>query len=170
MFARRRCQAIGDQYQGALAERHAIAAAPAQLSEGAGEPQFVPEMARGQHRSPVPSRERFDLFIDENLLRLCCAVQQSVELVDIEMCGQQIDAAKIENRPVLGLSCVVAISLDEPQILVLNAFAAGGSNDPQEYRICPKNCPCSVANLHLIRSNYLRNLCPYKITKTPDSH
>ena len=146
MFARRRRQSIGDQHQGALAERQAIiAAAPAQLSEDAGEPQFVPEVARGPHRPPVPSRQRFDLFIDESLLWPCRAVQQSVELVDIEMRGQQIHAAEIKNRPVLGLSRVVAISLDEPQILVLNAFATRRSNDPQEHRICSKNCPCTIA-------------------------
>jgi hypothetical protein len=79
--------------------------------------------------------------------------EEPVELVDIKMRGQQIHAAEIKNRPVLGLSRVVAISLDEPQILVLNAFATRRSNDPQERRICSKNCPCTIAKDELIRSN-----------------
>jgi hypothetical protein len=60
-------------------------------------------------------------------------MQQTVQLVEIEMRRQQIAAAEIDHGAVLRLAGLVAIGLHQAHILALHALADGRPDDAQEH-------------------------------------
>src|SRR5262249_7424388 len=68
--------------------------------------------------------------------RLIFPMQQSIELVEIEMRSEQILAAEIDDRAMLILA-VRAIGFDDAHVRVLNPLAAGGANHAQIHNPSP---------------------------------
>jgi hypothetical protein len=138
MLAAGRSKPIEHQHEGAVTERVAIAPArKAEPIEHRLQPELTPQMAGGQRRPPVPGGQRRDVIgLDRArgpLRRGRITVQQPRQLVEIEMLGQHIAAAEIENGAMAGLT-VLSNGFDDPHILVLDTLTAGGANDAEEHR------------------------------------
>ena len=64
-------------------------------------------------------------------------MQQAHQLVEIEMRRQQVPSPEIEHRAMPCLA-VLTKGFDDPHILVRHAFAAGGTDHPQEHGLPQK--------------------------------
>jgi hypothetical protein len=60
------------------------------------------------------------------------AVQQARQLGEVEMGGQQVLAAEIEDGAMTGLA-VLTKGFDDTHVLMFDAFAPGGAHHPQEH-------------------------------------
>src|SRR5215470_15527966 len=67
-------------------------------------------------------------------------MEQTCEFFEIEVFGQQIFAAQIDDGAMLGLA-LVPISFNHAHVFVRRAVTAWGPNDTQEHNT-PKPCPC----------------------------
>lgn len=137
MLAPRRRQPIGDQDQSLIAQRGGIATMVATLAsdepvERHLKPKLAPQMARRQHRSPIPRRHGVDILAPDRSLRHRLAMQQAHQLGEIEMRRQQVLATQIEHGAMARLAAL-AIGFDHPHVFMLDAFAAGGADDAQEH-------------------------------------
>ncbi len=61
-------------------------------------------------------------------------MQQTAQLVEVEMRGQHIAAAEIDDGAMLRLAGVVTIGLDDAHIVALDALADSRPDDAQEHR------------------------------------
>src|SRR5215813_14130818 len=131
VFAARRDEPIGNQHKGSITEGCAIVAAtPAGAVKHARQAEFDPQAARDKYWAPVPSVERLNVFAAQIFARLIFPMQQSIELVEIEMRSEQILAAEIDDRAMLILA-VLATGFDDAHVLVLDPLGAGGANHAQ---------------------------------------
>ncbi len=148
VLARRGTQPVRHQHQGAIRQGHPVrGAAPALGIEDAVQPQLGPERARHEHRAPVPGAERVHGPRRAARGRARLAAQQPDERV--QMRGEQILAPEVTDDALLVLA-VLAVGLDEPDVLVLDASAAGRLDGAQEHR-------------HLL-SRHSRRRCPREST------
>src|SRR5262249_9781016 len=135
-------KAIGNQHQGAIAKRHSVATnRPGKPVTPRLHPELAQHLARHQHRPPAPRPDRLDRLTAECLIRARPAVQQTTELVEIEVLGEQIPSAKVDHRAMPGLA-TLAIRFDHAHIFMFDALAAGGTDQPQEHRPSLWTCPC----------------------------
>ena len=137
MLAPRRGEPIGDQHQSPVAQRRGIATmvAPLAIDEPVDrhlKPKLAPQMARRQHRSPIPRRHGVDILAPDGGRRHRLAMQQARQLGEVEMRCQQVLATEIEHGAVARLA-VLAIGFDQAHIFMLDAVAAGGADDAQEH-------------------------------------
>jgi len=144
VLAALRGQPIGDQHQGAIAQRRCIAAA------ASGEPverrlksEFAPDMAGHQHWPPVPRRNRLHVLAPNPAVGCGIAVQQAHQLVQVEMGRQQVAPPEIENGAVPRLASL-PIGFDHAHVFVLDALAAGRPNHPQEHGFL-RNLPLPIS-------------------------
>jgi hypothetical protein len=93
------------------------------------EPEFTPQLARHQHGSPVPCRNRVHLIGSDiaRSSRSGIAVQQARQLVEVEMSRQQVPATEIENGAMTRLA-VLAKGFDDAHVLMRDTLAAGRAN------------------------------------------
>src|SRR5437660_3970264 len=149
-------QAIGDQHQRPIAQpRRVPALAPGAFIEHRVEAERAPHRLRGQHRAPVPGSDRSDVLALDPI-SLLLAMQQTPQLRQIEMRGEQILAAKVEDGAVLGFAGAIAIGFDEAHVFALDALADGCPHDPQEHwsgtPIPAETGPCNTYGITLIRN------------------
>jgi len=93
--------------------------------------EFGPNAARGEYWTPIPSIERLNVFTAQVLAGWYVAVQQSREFLEIEMSGQQILAAEIDDRAML-VFAVLAVGFDNEQAVVADLkdrYRRGGFGD-----------------------------------------
>jgi hypothetical protein len=140
MLATRRGQSIGDQHQGAITQRRCIATSgPGEPVECRLKPEFAPDVAGRQHRSPVPRRDSMDVLTPNAAIGRGIAVQQVHQLVQVEVRCQQIPPPEIENRAMPRLA-VLPISFDHPHIFVLDALAAGRPRRLRDLAVGTEEC------------------------------
>jgi len=133
MLAARRGQPIDDQHQSAIAQGRGVATGRCgEPVERRFEAELAPQLARHQHRSPVPRRDRANVLTPDGAIRNRLAMEQTHQLVEVEMRRQQVPAAEIEHRAMPRLA-VLPKRFDDPHIFVLDPFAAGGADHPQEH-------------------------------------
>ena len=136
MLAAGRGEAIDHQQQSPIAQHADIAmAALAQPVERRLQPELAPQVARHQHRSPIPCRDRLHLIGPDvagggGSDRL--AVQQARQLAEVEMRRQHVAATEIENGAMPGLA-LLAKGFDHAHVLVRHPGAAAGANHAQEH-------------------------------------
>src|SRR5712692_7694758 len=99
------------------------AAALRQPIERTVEAKLAPQRPRRQHRSPIPRAERIDILALDAVRRDRIAMQETAQLVEIEMRRQQIAAAEINHSAVLRLASRITIGLDHADIVALHALA-----------------------------------------------
>jgi hypothetical protein len=170
MFATRRGEPVGDQHQSAIAQRCRVAtAAPGELVERRLQPELAPQLERHQHGSPIPCPHRTDIRTADAAIGERLAVQQACQLAEIEMGGQQVLAAEIEDGAMTGLA-VLAKGLDDPHLLVFDAFAAGGAHHPQEHgflrNLSLRETPYESGSLQIKIAENWQNVCPYIFAQT----
>lgn len=132
VLARRGAEAVGDQDQRAIGQRDAVAhPAAALLVEHVLQAQLAPQGARHEHGAPVPRPDRLNLT-SRALLRGGAPLAPQERNQVIQMLGQQILAPEAADDPLLVLA-TLPVGLDQPHVLVLNAFAATGLDRAQEH-------------------------------------
>ena len=173
MLAGRRGEPIGDQHQRPIAQRSAITTTTSgEPVEHRLKPKLTPQMARRQHRSPVPRRHGVNVLAPDRALRCRFAMQQARQLGEVEMRRQQVLATQIEDRAMARLAAL-AIGFDHPHILVLDAVAAGGPDDAQEHgpsEPCPRHQHQENQQLASANVEILSHLCPYVLAKIAPPH
>ena len=141
---RRRASAPGSQ-PGKLSYRHRRLAARRRRS--AQRPDGAqPRRRRAHHQHLALARSR-------------CAASRSLR-------------TQIEDGAMARLAAL-AIGLDHPHILVLDALAAGGADDAQEHgpsEPCPRHQHQENQQLASANVKILSNLCPYVLAKIAPSH
>jgi hypothetical protein len=96
MFAARCGQSIDDQHQSAITQCRGLATGGfGELVERCFEAELTPQVARHQHWSPIPRRDRADVLPADAAVGDRLAVQQAHQFVEVEMCRQQILAPEI---------------------------------------------------------------------------
>jgi hypothetical protein len=136
MLAAGRGEAIDHQDQSAVTQRADIATAgPAEPVERHLEPKLAPQVARRQRGSPIPCCHRLHgigPYVANRERNARIAVQQAHQLVEVEMCREQVSATEIENGAMPCLA-VLAKGFDHAHVLVRNALAASGANHTKEH-------------------------------------
>ena len=177
MFAARRGEPIGDQHQSAIAQRRRVATAGSgELVERRREPELVPHVAHHKHGSPIPRPDGMDILTSNATIGERLAVQQARQLDEVEMGGQQVLAAEIEDGAMTCLA-VLAKGFDDTHVLVLDAFAAGGAHHPQEHgflrnlslRMTPdesNHCNCKS---RIIGKNPVPTFCKIRVSTSAKS-
>ena len=149
MLAAGRSEPIDHQHQSAIAQACGLAdGGRREFIERRFKAELAPQMARHQHRSPIPCRERANILapngaIRHRAIRNGVALQQASQFVEIEMGRQQVPPPEIEHGAMARLA-VVPIGFDHAHIFVLDALGAGGADDAQEHRPLPKHVPAAV--------------------------
>ena len=173
MLAGGRGELVGDQHHNPIAQCGAVAmATSSEPIERRLKPKLAPQMARRQHRSPVPRRHGVNVVAPDRALRCRFPVQQARQLGEIEVRRQQVLATQIEDGAMARLAAL-AIGLDHPHILVLDALAAGGADDAQEHgpsEPCPRHQHQENQQLASANVTILSHLCPYVLAKIAPSH
>ena len=113
MFTGRMDQAIGDQYERTIGERHSFGFAQRRIEDGP-QTQLIEQGPNGQDRSPGGSIEDVEIFVF-SVLPAAVAAQKSLE--HGEYLRQEILAAQVGQGALLDLA-VVAIGFDDPDIFV----------------------------------------------------
>jgi len=79
-------------------------------------------------------------------------MQQSRQLLEIEVLTQKVLASEIDDGAVLGFAILVAKGLNQAHIFVRDPVAASGSDHAQEHGL-PLFCPCLLNVFVAIRKN-----------------
>ncbi len=129
VFAGRAGEAIGDQDEGPVGERHALGLAQRRVEDGP-EPELVEQGAEGEDWPPGGGIEDIEIVV-RICLRVGIVAEQAFQLG--EHFGEQIHAAQIGDGALLDLA-VVAIGFDDADILVHRA-AGGPDFDGSEVHV-----------------------------------